>query len=94
MKTWLGLSALLLAASAGCGPPRIDTRGILPSPAPLPSATTPPTEPTTVSGKTAYFLYELPTAPMKQCVYNLGGSPYVRTVPSDVVCPRTITVTP
>ena len=96
MKTWLAPYALLLLAStAGCGPPRIDVGRILPRlPPPPKSVTTEPTQPATRTGRTAYFLYETPTAPTKQCVYNLAGSPYVRTVPSDEVCPRTITITP
>ena len=96
MKTWLAPCALLLlAAAAGCGPPRIDLGRIIPFPPPPPtSVTTEPTQPASESGRTAYFLYETLTAPTKQCVYNLAGSPYVRTVPSNEVCPRTITVTP
>ena len=96
MKTWLAPCALLLlAAAAGCGPPRIDLGRIIPFPPPPPtSVTTGPTQPASESGRTAYFLYETLTAPTKQCVYNLAGSPYVRTVPSNEVCPRTITVTP
>jgi len=96
VKALLALPALLLLAStAGCGLPRIDLGRIIPSPPPLPtSVTTEPTQPTTAGGRTAYFLYETPTAPTKQCVYNLGGSPYARTVLSNVVCPLTITVTP
>lgn len=91
----VALAFLLLATSAGCGPPRFDTSRIFPLPPPPPEpTTTAPTQPTQTVGRTAYYRYQLPTTPNKQCVYDLAGSPYVHSIPSDQTCPLTITVTP